>query len=79
MLTLRTNIRPRPYAVKNFLAIRPYRCILHDMADKTERFELRLTKMEAAALRKLADRRGLNLTDLIAGYIRRAAKREKIW
>ncbi len=49
------------------------------MPDKDQRFELRLTTAEFEALQRLADLRGKSMSKLIAAYIKRTAKREKVW
>ena len=43
------------------------------------RFELRLKEQEREALEKLAEKHGVSMSYLVAGWIRRKAKREKVW
>jgi len=43
------------------------------------RFELRLKKQEREALERLAAKRGITMSEVMAGYIERAAKAEKVW
>jgi predicted DNA binding CopG/RHH family protein len=49
------------------------------MDKKDKRFELRLTQQEFEALHKLADSRGVDRSRLVAGMIRQASKRAKVW
>jgi predicted HicB family RNase H-like nuclease len=43
------------------------------------RFELRLKEKERQALEMLAEKHGVSMSNLVAGYIRRKAKTEKVW
>ena len=43
------------------------------------RFELVLTPSEARSLKKMAKNQGVSMANIVAGMIRRAAKRQKVW
>jgi len=49
------------------------------MNKKDKRFELRLSEQELTALHRLAEHAGRDKSKLVAGMIRRAAKRNKVW
>lgn len=49
------------------------------MRDKNKRFELRLDDQEDEALRNLAESKQVSRSEVVADYIRRAAKRLKLW
>lgn len=49
------------------------------MPTKNQRFELRLTPAEFAALKRLSEKRGKGMSELIAAYIRNSAKRNGVW
>ncbi len=46
---------------------------------KNRRFECRLSEAEFAALQKLAELRGLTMSEVVAYYIVQAAKRARVW
>jgi predicted DNA binding CopG/RHH family protein len=48
------------------------------MDKKTERLQLRLTKQDLMALRILAARKGVGMSDYLSAYIRRNARKAKI-
>jgi len=49
------------------------------MKNKTVRFEMVMTPSEAIALTKLAKKSGVSKANMIAGLIRRSAKRSGCW
>jgi len=49
------------------------------MEVKNQRFNLRLTEQELAALRKLSEYQRVSMSEVLAKMICRKAKREKIW
>jgi len=46
---------------------------------KTQRFEGRFTPDEHEALKRLADRAGVSMADVLRSLVRREAKRRKVW
>lgn len=69
--TVRTRLQEifdkRPYI--------KYKCSMN----KDKRFELRLSRQELDALRRMADARGITCSELLAAYIQSKAKRENKW
>ncbi len=49
------------------------------MEKKSERFEMVYTPSEKEALQELAYNQGISMANFIRNYIRRSAKRQKIW
>lgn len=56
----------------------PY-VIVRTMDKERIRFELRLKADERQALENLAEKHGVSMSNLVASWIRRKAKREKVW
>jgi len=45
----------------------------------TKKIDLLITAQELNSLKKLANHKGITMTDIVRGMIRRSAKRKKIW